>query len=68
MANGPRQEQVIELLLQGCSNKEIGNRLGMAERTVKAHMNRLFLKYQINDPNKIKRVELAVKIYQEKYR
>ncbi len=68
MANAPRQDQVIELLLQGCSNKEIGNRLGMAERTVKAHMNRLFLKYQINDPNKIKRVELAVKIYQEKYR
>ena len=40
---GPREEQVVELLLQGCDNAEIASQLNMARRTVKAHFNRLFL-------------------------
>ena len=42
---GPREEQVVELLLQGCDNAEIASQLKMARRTVKAHFNRLFLRY-----------------------
>ncbi len=33
----PRQLQVIELIASGCSNEEIGERLGISPRTAKAH-------------------------------
>ncbi len=32
-----RQRQVIELIAAGCSNEEIGHRLGLSPRTAKAH-------------------------------
>lgn len=38
-----RQAEVLELLAQGLGNKEIRHRLGIAERTVRAHLTELFL-------------------------
>ena len=32
-----RQRQVIELIAAGCSNVEVGERLGISPRTAKAH-------------------------------
>ena len=32
-----RQLQVIELIAAGCSNEEVGERLGISPRTAKAH-------------------------------
>jgi ATP/maltotriose-dependent transcriptional regulator MalT len=32
-----RQRQVVELIASGCSNEEIGERLGISPRTAKAH-------------------------------
>ena len=32
-----RQKQVVELIASGCSNEEIGERLGISPRTAKAH-------------------------------
>ena len=32
-----RQRQVVELIAAGCSNDEIGERLGITPRTAKAH-------------------------------
>ena len=32
-----RQRQVVELIAAGCSNEEIGERLGITPRTAKAH-------------------------------
>ena len=58
---GPREQQVVELLLQGCDNAEIASQLKMARRTVKAHFNRLFLRFGISDG--IKRVKLATLFY-----
>ena len=37
-----RQAEVLELLAEGCPNKEIRHRLGIAERTVRAHLTELF--------------------------
>lgn len=37
-----RQSEVLELLVQGHGNKEIRHRLGIAERTVRAHLTELF--------------------------
>jgi DNA-binding NarL/FixJ family response regulator len=58
---GPREQQIVELLLQGCDNAEIATELNMARRTVKAHFNRLFLRFGINGG--IKRVKLATLLY-----
>ena len=32
-----RQREVVELIAAGCSNEEIGRRLGISPRTAKAH-------------------------------
>ena len=32
-----RQRQVVELIAAGCSNEEVGLRLGISARTAKAH-------------------------------
>jgi len=58
---GPREQQIVELLLQGCDNAEIATQLKMARRTVKAHFNRLFLRFGITGG--IKRVKLATLLY-----
>jgi ATP/maltotriose-dependent transcriptional regulator MalT len=36
-----RQRQVIELIAAGCSNDEVGERLGISARTAKAHADTL---------------------------
>jgi ATP/maltotriose-dependent transcriptional regulator MalT len=36
-----RQLQVIELIAAGCSNDEVGERLGISPRTAKAHADTL---------------------------
>jgi hypothetical protein len=58
---GQREQQIVELLLQGCDNDEIARQLKMARRTVKAHFNRLFLRFGITGG--IKRVKLATLLY-----
>jgi hypothetical protein len=58
---GPREQQIAELLLQGCDNSEIARQLKMARRTVKAHFNRLFLRFAVTGG--IKRVKLATILY-----
>jgi hypothetical protein len=58
---GPREQQIANLLLQGCDNAEIGKELNMASRTVKAYFNRLFTRFDIHGG--IKRVKLATLLY-----
>jgi DNA-binding NarL/FixJ family response regulator len=57
----PRERQVVELLLQGCNNCEIAKQLNIAHRTVKANLNRLFLRFGITTG--VKRVKLATLLY-----
>lgn len=49
----PRQEQVFEHLLQGLPNKVIANRLGMAEGTVKTHLNTIYKLFGVNSRAKL---------------
>jgi len=53
----PRQKELIELLLEGFSNKEIAERLGIKERTVKAHLANIYEKFGVSN-----RFELAVRL------
>jgi DNA-binding NarL/FixJ family response regulator len=34
----PRQEEVLRLLLEGCSNREISETLGLSDETIKTHV------------------------------
>ena len=52
-----RDAQVLKLLVQGCSNKEIGSQLNISTRTVKQHLRTLFLRANIQ--NGAKRIKLA---------
>ena len=36
-----RQLQIVELIARGCSNDEVGERLGISPRTAKAHSDAL---------------------------
>ena len=47
-----RDEQVLQLLMQGCSNKEIAAQLKISPRTVKQHLRTLFLRAGIRDGRK----------------
>jgi len=44
-----REKEVLELLVDGRSNKEIGQPLGIKIRTVKAHMSRLMRKVGVHN-------------------
>ena len=44
-----REKQVLELLVAGRSNKEIGSVLGIEERTVKAHVAKLMRKVGVQN-------------------
>ena len=44
-----RESDVLRLLAMGCSNKEIGSRLNIAEGTVKNHMTNVLGKLQVLD-------------------
>jgi DNA-binding NarL/FixJ family response regulator len=57
----PRDQQVLNLLVQGCSNKEIAGQLNMSPRTVKQHLRTLFLRAGIREGRK--RVKLAIAIF-----
>ena len=44
----PRQEQVLDLILAGKSNKEIANQVFLSERTVKFHVSSLLRLYGVS--------------------
>ncbi len=52
-----REEEVISLLLQGKSNKQIAYALGISERTVEFHLKNIYDKFQVSS-----RVELILKL------
>lgn len=58
----PRDQQVLNLLVQGCSNKEIAGQLNISPRTVKQHLRTLFLRAGIRDGRK--RVKLATAAFE----
>ena len=45
----PREKEVLEMLVAGRSNKEIGAPLGITERTVKAHVSKLMRKVGVQN-------------------
>lgn len=44
----PRQRQILQLLADGLSSKEIAYRLGLRPRTVQTHLERLFREHDVH--------------------
>lgn len=59
----PRDQQVLSLLVQGCSNREIAAQLSISPRTVKQHLRTLFLRAGIKEGRK--HVRLATAMFQK---
>lgn len=45
----PREQEVLRLVARGMANKQIGRALGISERTVKAHLGRVFRQLGVVD-------------------
>ena len=58
-----RDQDVLKLLVEGCSNKEIAAELKISPRTVKQHLRTLFLRAGIKHGRK--RVILATAVYEK---
>lgn len=50
-----RESEIVDLVISGCRNREISERLGISEKTVKAHLSNIFAKLGVRD-----RLELAI--------
>jgi two-component system nitrate/nitrite response regulator NarL len=55
-----REREVLELVAEGLSNQEIGDRLGLAEKTIKHYMTSILGKLRVRS-----RVEAALVAYRE---
>ena len=55
-----RERQVVELVVEGASNDEIGARLDISSRTVESHLRRLFERVDVAS-----RTELAARALRE---
>lgn len=42
-----REEEVLDLFLEGLSNKEIASQLNIAEHTIKIHLGRIYKKFGV---------------------
>jgi DNA-binding NarL/FixJ family response regulator len=49
LALTPREAEVVDLIVKGMRNKEIGATLGISTETVKVHVKKILAKLEVND-------------------
>lgn len=59
----PQEKRVLALIAEGCTNKEVGVKLGLSEKTVKNYLSTVFEKLHVS-----RRAEAAVIYAQEQRR
>jgi DNA-binding CsgD family transcriptional regulator len=47
------EKEIASLICQGYRNKEIAQRLNISEQTVKAHLNRIFRKFNVSNRSQL---------------
>lgn len=57
----PREREITEAVAMGLRNREIGERLGITEGSVKVYLNRIFDKLGVEN-----RTELAIRVHERK--
>jgi two-component system response regulator DevR len=57
----PQEARVLALIAEGCTNKEVGVKLGLSEKTVKNYLSTVFEKLHVS-----RRAEAAVMFAQQK--
>jgi len=48
-----REREIIDFVCRGCTNREIAASLSLSEHTVKAHLNRIFKKFNTSSRSKL---------------
>ena len=43
----PFEQEIVDLVIAGCRNREISERLSISEKTVKAHLSNIFAKLDV---------------------
>jgi two-component system, NarL family, nitrate/nitrite response regulator NarL len=56
-----REREVVLLVAEGLSNKEVGNKLNLAEGTVKIHLHRIFQKLGVSNRTSLAGLALALR-------
>jgi len=54
-----REQEIIDCICQGLSNKEIAKTLSLSEHTVKAHLSTIFKKFNITSRSKLVSVAMS---------
>ena len=57
-----RQKEILRLVAQGCTNREIGQRLGISVRTVEVHRFNLMRRLRVRNVAQRLRQAIALKI------
>lgn len=60
----PREQEALQLITEGLTNKEIGNRLGITENTVKNHLKNILAKLHLENRVQAATFSLQKKITQ----
>jgi len=55
-----REREVVRLVIEGCSNDDVGRRLGISRKTVESHLAHLYDRYDVRS-----RAELAARAERE---
>ena len=57
-----RQKEILSLVAQGCTNREIGQRLSISVRTVEVHRFNLMRRLRVRNVAQLLRQAIAMKI------
>ncbi|MDH5775909.1 MAG: response regulator transcription factor [Nitrospirota bacterium] len=57
-----RQKEILRLVAQGCTNREIGQRLSISVRTVEVHRFNLMRRLRVRNVAQLLRQAIALKI------
>jgi DNA-binding NarL/FixJ family response regulator len=60
-----QQQQIVEAIVSGCSNREIAQELSVSERTVKYHLTRIFSKFGVSGRMELARFTLKNRVVRE---
>ena len=55
----PRERQIVRLLSEGLSNKEIGGWLSITDGTIKVHLHNIFQKLDVSKRTALVAVDLS---------